>query len=77
MSGTNKPGRTIGPVTAAATGGTVAGAAAAGLIVWGLGQFGIDASEIRDELGVMLPIIGAIIGGWMAPAQRGGDHVRE
>jgi len=50
--------RQIGPVTTAAT----AGAAASGLIAWGLKQFGIDMEpEVQGYLAILL-VVGA---GWL------------
>lgn len=50
--------RQVGPVTTAAT----AGAAASGLIAWGLKQFGVDMEpEVQGYLAILL----VVIAGWM------------
>ena len=50
--------RQIGPVTTAAT----AGAAASGLIAWGLKQFGV---EMEPEVQGYLAILFVVVAGWI------------
>lgn len=63
--------RTIGPVTAAATGGAGAGYAASTIIVWAFQLGGVDATPIEDALGLLLTVVGGFLGGWLVPSGGG------
>lgn len=55
---------TIGPVTKSATAGTGVAGAAAVVIVWILGMFGIEVTtEVAAAIAVLIGAIGTIIGG--------------
>lgn len=66
--------RSVGPVTVAAGGGAGAGYAAAEVLVWTAGQFGVDASPIQAAIGLLLTVAGAVVGGWLVKPG-GGDRV--
>lgn len=71
--------RTVGPVTTAAATGT----AVAGILAWLVKVvFNIDMpSEVVAGLAIIIPVAGAIIGGWLVRPGTGrriatkGDHV--
>lgn len=70
--------RTVGPTTLHATGGFTIGTAAALIIVWLLGQAGIDATPIQEALGFLIQAAGVILGGWSAPpTQPATDNTEE
>lgn len=60
----HKPKGTIGPVTKSATAGTGVAGAAAILIVWILGMFGLEVPEpVAAAIAVLISAIGTLIGG--------------
>lgn len=69
--------RTVGAVTVAAASGSVVGAAAAAVTVWGLGQLGLDATPIEDALGILFAAAGATYGGYLVPARGSGKRVAD
>lgn len=71
MSATRK----VGMVTAGAGAGSVAGTAAAQVIVWLLAQLGIDAGAIEGPLSILLGLAGTIYGGYLVPGGGNGRRV--
>lgn len=67
--------RTIGPVTAAAAAGGTAGSALALVLVWVLSLAGIAVPEpVADAFSLLLGLLLALLGGWLVPPARKGDH---
>ena len=61
----------VGPVTTAATGGSVGLAAALGTItVWLLSVAGVDVpDEVAVAVTAVWAAVGALVGGWLAPSK--------
>lgn len=67
--------RTIGRVTTAAGTGTGVGGAAAIVLVWVLGLFGLEVpNEVAGAIVLLLGAAGTIVGGWLVPSPGGGEH---
>ena len=60
--------RSIGKVTTAAASGGAVGAALAGILVWLLTQWGIDAGQIEAAISVVLTAGLGLLGGYLVPA---------
>lgn len=66
--------RSIGAVTAGATGGASVGYAVAEIIVWYAGERGVDMSSIEGAMGLVMVAALGLLGGYLVPSKTPGDH---
>lgn len=69
--------KSIGMVTTAAAGGLTAGYALANILVWLLAQFGVNAEDVRADIGYVLQGVLAVYAGYLVPPAGTGKRVAD